>query len=71
VVVHRAAASDKHAMKAAHSAGMAIGAAIMAIHAGQAAEREAVSGNARLKSTAPDPLGAVPAASPRIKVGMN
>ena len=48
-------------------AGMAIGAAIMAIHAGQAAETEAVSGNAQLKSSAPDPLAAVPAASPRIK----
>ena len=48
-------------------AGMAIGAAIMAIHAGQAAETEAVSGNAQLKSAAPDPLAAVPAASPRIK----
>jgi len=46
---------------------MAIGAAIMAIHAGQAAETEAVSGNAQLKSSAPDPLAAVPAASPRIK----
>ena len=34
-------------------AGMAIGAAIMAIHAGQAAETEAVSGNAQLKSSAP------------------
>jgi hypothetical protein len=48
-------------------AGMVIGAAIMAIHAGQAAETEAVSGNAQLKSSAPDPLAAVPAASPRIK----
>ena len=48
-------------------AGMAIGAAIMAIHAGQAAETEAVSGHAQLKSSAPDPLAAVPAASPRIK----
>jgi len=48
-------------------AGMAIGAAIMAIHAGQAAETEAVSGNAQLKSSAPDSLAAVPAASPRIK----
>ena len=48
-------------------AGMAIGAAIMAIHAGQAAETEAVSGNAQLKSSAPDRLAAVPAASPRIK----
>jgi hypothetical protein len=48
-------------------AGMAIGAAIMAIHAGQAAETEAVSGNAQLKSSAPDPLAAVPAASPRVK----
>jgi hypothetical protein len=48
-------------------AGMAIGAAIMAIHAGQAAETDAVSGNAQLKSSAPDPLAAVPAASPRIK----
>jgi hypothetical protein len=47
--------------------GMMIGAAIMAIHAGQAAETEAVSGNAQLKSSAPDPLAAVPAASPRIK----
>jgi hypothetical protein len=46
---------------------MMIGAAIMAIHAGQAAETEAVSGNAQLKSSAPDPLAAVPAASPRIK----
>src|SRR3954447_14368318 len=48
-------------------AGMAIGAAIMAIHAGLAAETEAVSGNAQLKSSAPDPLAPVPAASPRIK----
>jgi hypothetical protein len=48
-------------------AGMAIGAAIMAIHAGQAAETEAVSGNAQLKSSTPNPLAAVPAASPRIK----
>src|SRR3981189_783310 len=32
-------------------AGMAIGAAIMAIHAGQAAETDAVSGNAQLKSS--------------------
>jgi len=48
-------------------AGMAIGAAIMAIHADQAVETEAVSGNAQLKSSAPDPLAAVPAASPRIK----
>ncbi len=48
-------------------AGMAIGAAIMAIHAGQAAETDAVSGNAQLKSSAPDPLAAVPAASARIK----
>jgi hypothetical protein len=48
-------------------AGMAIGAAIMAIHAGRAAETEAISGNAQLKSSAPDPLAAVPAASPRIK----
>ena len=48
-------------------AGMAIGATIMAIHAGQAAETDAVSGNAQLKSSAPDPLAAVPAASPRIK----
>jgi hypothetical protein len=48
-------------------AGMAIGATIMAIHAGQAAETEAVWGHARLKSSAPDPLAAVPAASPRIK----
>ena len=48
-------------------AGMAIGAAIMAIHAGQAAETEAVSGNAQLKSSAPDPLAAVPAASRRIR----
>jgi hypothetical protein len=48
-------------------AGMAIGTAIMAIHAGQAAETEAVSGNAQLKSSAPDPLAAVPAASARIK----
>ena len=46
---------------------MAIGAAIMAIHAGQAAETEAVSGNTQLKSSVPDPLAAVPAASPRIK----
>jgi hypothetical protein len=46
---------------------MAIGAAIMAIHAGQAAETQAVSGNAQLKSSAPDPLAAVPAASSRIK----
>jgi len=46
---------------------MAIGAAIMAIHAGQAAETDAVSGNAQLKSSAPDPLAAVPAASPRVK----
>jgi hypothetical protein len=30
-------------------------------------ETEAVSGNAQLKSAAPDPLAAVPAASPRIK----
>jgi hypothetical protein len=37
------------------------------IHAGQAAETEAVSGHAQLKSSAPDPLAAVPAASPRIK----
>jgi hypothetical protein len=48
-------------------AGMAIGAAIMAIHVGQAAETDAVSGNAQLKSPAPDPLAAVPAASARIK----
>jgi hypothetical protein len=48
-------------------AGMAIGAAIVAIHAGQAAETGAVSGNVQLKSSAPDPLAAVPAASPRIK----
>lgn len=48
-------------------AGMAIGAAIMAIHAGHAAETEAISGNAQLKSSAPDPLAAVPAASSRIK----
>ena len=48
-------------------AGMAIGAAIMAIHSGQAAETEAVSGNSQLKSSAPDPLAAVPAASLRIK----
>ena len=48
-------------------AGMAIGAAIMAIHAGKATETETVSGHAQLKSSAPDPLAAVPAASPRIK----
>jgi hypothetical protein len=48
-------------------AGMAIGAAIMAIHAGQAAETEAVAGNAQLESSAPDPLAAAPAASPRVK----
>lgn len=48
-------------------AGMAIGAAIIAIHAGQAAETAGVSGNAQLKSSAPDPLAVVPAASPRIK----
>jgi hypothetical protein len=48
-------------------AGMVIGGAIMAIHAGQAAETEAVSGTAQLKSSAPDPLPAVPAASRRIK----
>ena len=47
-------------------AGMAIGATIMAIHAGQAAETDAVSGHAKLKSSAPEPLAAVPAASPRI-----
>ena len=45
-------------------AGMAIGAAIMAIHAGQAAETEAVSGNTQLKSSAPDPLAAVTGSEP-------
>jgi hypothetical protein len=48
-------------------AGMAIGAAIMAIHTGQAAETDAVSSTAQLKSSAPEPAAAVPAASPRIK----